>query len=78
MPRIVSVVGYDDVDSAGMLTPGLTSMRQSNYELGRAEATLPIVEASDSGQFESSILSQSWWSEPVDHRRGSGGAGRFA
>ena len=38
VPRDVSVVGYDDVEFAAMLSPALTSIRQPKYELGRAAA----------------------------------------
>ncbi len=55
VPRDISVVGYDDVDFAAMLTPGLTSIRQSNYELGRAAATLLIAEASGPSQPHSKV-----------------------
>ena len=55
VPRDISVVGYDDVDFAAMLTPGLTSIRQSNYELGRAAATLLIAEASGPSQAHSKV-----------------------
>ena len=46
-PRDVSVVGYDDVDFAEMLSPALTSIRQPKYELGRAAAELLIAETVD-------------------------------
>jgi LacI family transcriptional regulator len=47
VPRDVSVVGYDDVDFAAMLSPALTSIRQPKYELGRAAAELLIAETID-------------------------------
>jgi len=47
VPRDMSVVGYDDVDFAAMLTPALTSVRQPKYELGRAAAELLIAETAD-------------------------------
>ena len=47
VPRDVSVVGYDDVDFAAMLSPALTSIRQPKYELGRAAAQLLIAETVD-------------------------------
>jgi len=31
VPRDISVVGYDDVDFAAMLSPALTSIRQPKY-----------------------------------------------
>ena len=48
VPRDISVVGYDDVDFAAMLSPALTSIRQPKYELGRAAAQLLIEETVDS------------------------------
>ena len=47
VPRDISVVGYDDVEFAAMLTPALTSIRQPKYELGRAAAQLLIAETMD-------------------------------
>jgi LacI family transcriptional regulator len=47
VPRDISVVGYDDVDFAEMLSPALTSIRQPKYELGRAAAELLIAETVD-------------------------------
>lgn len=47
VPRDVSVVGYDDVDFAEMLSPALTSVRQPKYELGRAAGELLIAETVD-------------------------------
>jgi LacI family transcriptional regulator len=47
VPRDISVVGYDDVDFAAMLSPALTSVRQPKYELGRAAAQLLLAETAD-------------------------------
>jgi LacI family transcriptional regulator len=47
VPRDISVVGYDDVEFAAMLTPALTSIRQPKYEVGRAAAQLLIAETTD-------------------------------
>jgi LacI family transcriptional regulator len=47
VPRDISVVGYDDVDFAAMVSPALTSIRQPSYELGRAAAQLLIAETVD-------------------------------
>ena len=47
VPRDVSVVGYDDVEFAAMLSPSLTSIRLPKYELGRAAAELLIAETAD-------------------------------
>ena len=49
VPRDISVVGYDDVDFAVMLSPALTSIRLPKYELGRAAAQLLIAETVDPG-----------------------------
>jgi LacI family transcriptional regulator len=43
----MSVVGYGDVEFAGMLSPTLTSIRQPKYELGKAVAELLIAETID-------------------------------
>jgi len=47
VPRDMSVVGYGDVEFAGMLSPTLTSIRQPKYELGKAVAELLIAETID-------------------------------
>ncbi|MGA3216676.1 MAG: LacI family DNA-binding transcriptional regulator [Acidimicrobiales bacterium] len=47
VPRDMSVVGYDDVEFAAMLSPTLTSIRQPKYELGKAAAELLIAETVD-------------------------------
>jgi LacI family transcriptional regulator len=47
VPRDISVVGYDDVEFAAMVSPALTSIRQPKYELGRAAAQLLIAETVD-------------------------------
>ncbi len=47
VPRDISVVGYDDVEFAAMLTPALTSIRQPKYEVGRAAAQLLLAETMD-------------------------------
>lgn len=44
VPEDVSVVGYDDVTFASMLSPALTSVRQPKYELGAAAARLLLEE----------------------------------
>lgn len=55
VPRDVSVVGYDDVEFAAMLSPSLTSIRLPKYELGRAAAELLIAETSDPDHRHSDI-----------------------
>jgi LacI family transcriptional regulator len=56
VPRDVSVVGYDDVEFASMISPALTSIRQPKYELGRAAAELLISETDDPQHRHSDIL----------------------
>ncbi|WP_069805368.1 LacI family DNA-binding transcriptional regulator [Thermogemmatispora onikobensis] len=45
IPRDFALVGYDDVDFAGMLSTPLTSVRQPKYQLGRSAAELLLDEA---------------------------------
>lgn len=40
VPRDVSVMGFDDVSLAGFVSPGLTTIRQPVYEMGRLGAEL--------------------------------------
>ncbi|MDO9395340.1 MAG: LacI family DNA-binding transcriptional regulator, partial [Herbiconiux sp.] len=40
VPDDVSVVGFDDVDMASVVTPGLTTVRQDMLEIGRRSALL--------------------------------------
>ncbi|MFB2554535.1 LacI family DNA-binding transcriptional regulator [Herbiconiux liangxiaofengii] len=40
VPDDVSVVGFDDVDMASVVTPGLTTVRQDMLEIGRQSARL--------------------------------------
>jgi LacI family transcriptional regulator len=47
VPRDMSVVGYDDVEFASMLSPTLTSISQPKYALGKAAAELLIAETVD-------------------------------
>lgn len=56
VPRDVSVVGYDDVEFASMISPGLTSIRQPKYELGRAAAELLIAETGDPEHHHGAVL----------------------
>jgi LacI family transcriptional regulator len=41
----MALVGYDDVEFAGLMTTPLTSVRQPKYQLGRAAADLLLAEA---------------------------------
>jgi len=45
IPDDMSVVGYDDVEFAAVLTTPLTSVRQPRYQIGRAAAELLLAEA---------------------------------
>ena len=56
VPRDMSVVGYDDVDFAAMLSPTLTTIRQPKYELGKAAAELLIAETIDPTHRHGDIL----------------------
>lgn len=46
-PDDISVVGYDNVDFAGLVYPGLTTVAQPKYELGRAAMRLLHSELND-------------------------------
>ncbi|MFI0900251.1 LacI family DNA-binding transcriptional regulator [Streptomyces sp. NPDC020983] len=45
VPADMSVVGYDDVHFADLLDPGLTTVHQPSYDLGRAAAGLLLDES---------------------------------
>lgn len=47
IPKDIALVGYDDVEFAGMLATPLTSVRQPKYELGYTAAELLLDEASN-------------------------------
>jgi LacI family transcriptional regulator len=47
VPEDLALVGYDDVEFAGLLATPLTSVRQPKYQLGRAAADLLLAEASE-------------------------------
>ena len=49
VPDDVSVVGYDDVSFASMLSPALTSVRQPKFEIGVAGAELLLEESHNLG-----------------------------
>jgi LacI family transcriptional regulator len=49
VPDEMSVVGYDDVSFASMLSPALTSVRQPKFEIGAAGAELLLEESRDVG-----------------------------
>lgn len=44
VPEELSVIGYDDVTFASMLSPSLSSVRQPQYEMGAAAAELLLEE----------------------------------
>lgn len=46
-PADLSVVGYDDVNLAALVHPGLTTVAQPKYELGRAAMDLLLSELND-------------------------------
>ncbi len=48
VPDDLSVVGYDDVDVASLVHPGLTTVAQPKYELGRAAMRLLHAELRES------------------------------
>jgi len=45
VPGDIALVGYDDVEFAGLMTTPLTSVRRPKYQLGRAAADLLLAEA---------------------------------
>jgi len=49
VPRDVSVVGFDDIDSASLLRPPLTTIRQDKMALGRVagESLIRLIEDGD-------------------------------
>ncbi|WP_028646982.1 LacI family DNA-binding transcriptional regulator [Nocardiopsis sp. CNT312] len=49
VPDDISVVGYDNVDFADLVHPGLTTVAQPKYELGRAAMRLLASELNDPG-----------------------------
>ena len=51
VPEDVSVVGFDDVDMAAIVTPGLTTVRQDMAQIGRRSAHL-LIAGLQSGQFD--------------------------
>jgi LacI family transcriptional regulator len=52
IPQDIALVGYDDVEFAGSLSPALTSVRQPKYGLGRAAAELLLREINESSEHE--------------------------
>ncbi|WP_026256958.1 LacI family DNA-binding transcriptional regulator [Actinopolymorpha alba] len=58
VPEQMAVVGYDDVEFAGVLTTPLTSIRQPRYQIGRAAATLLLNEAGSRTHRHEQVLFQ--------------------
>lgn len=52
IPFDFAMVGYDDVEFAGILSTPLTSVRQPKYQLGRTAAELLLDEATNPAQHE--------------------------
>ncbi len=44
VPRRLSLVGYDDIDAAAVVTPALTSVRVPTFELGRESARQLVLQ----------------------------------
>ncbi len=49
IPRDLSVVGFDDIATAGMVWPGLTTMSQPMSDMGAAAASILIARAGRAG-----------------------------
>lgn len=58
VPDDMSVVGYDDVEFAAVLTTPLTSVRQPRYQIGRAAAELLLAEARNPNHQHEQVLFQ--------------------
>ena len=56
VPDQVSVIGYDDLDFAGLLFPALTTVRQPTYRLGRAAAELVLSEGEPRHRHRKALL----------------------
>ena len=48
VPTDIAVVGFDDVDAAAIITPGLTTVRNPSYETGRTAGDLLLSRTSGS------------------------------
>jgi LacI family transcriptional regulator len=42
VPQDISVIGFDDIPAAQLVTPGLTTIRQSQEAIGRKAAELVL------------------------------------
>ncbi|WAE76100.1 LacI family DNA-binding transcriptional regulator [Streptomonospora nanhaiensis] len=56
VPDDISVVGYDNVDLADLVHPGLTTVAQPKYDLGRAAMRLLRSELDDPGHRHERVL----------------------
>lgn len=56
VPGDISVVGYDNVDFAGLVHPGLTTVAQPKYELGRTAMRLLGSELNDTDHRHERVL----------------------
>jgi LacI family transcriptional regulator len=59
IPRQISIIGYDDIDTALYTTPGLTTVSQSGHEMGYRTTTLlieMIENELDSAEIEDVVL----------------------
>ncbi|WP_116245853.1 LacI family DNA-binding transcriptional regulator [Nocardiopsis sp. FIRDI 009] len=71
VPEDISIVGYDNVDFADLVHPGLTSVAQPKYELGRSAMRLLGSELDDPGHRHERV-----WFTPELVVRGSTAARR--
>ena len=56
VPEDVSVVGFDDVDVASLVSPGLTTVRKDLVETGRQAGKLLIAQLEGESEVESVVL----------------------
>jgi LacI family transcriptional regulator len=56
VPEDVSVVGYDDLDLARVVSPALTTVAQPRYEVGRAAVALLLGQLGDGDGGDSEIV----------------------
>jgi LacI family transcriptional regulator len=56
VPGDVSVVGYDDLDLARVVTPTLTTVAQPRYEVGQAAVSLLLGQLGDGAPVDSEIV----------------------
>ncbi|MEO6924075.1 MAG: substrate-binding domain-containing protein, partial [Bryocella sp.] len=56
VPADISVIGFDDIESAGYLTPSLTTLRQPLEQMGELAAEHLIALINDDAQPLSEVL----------------------